>query len=84
MHTLDLATLGTVYLIDALLPSPTSPERKRQLMELGFIAGEQVKVLRRTQPGADPLVVRVGISTFALRKTEASCIAIRPLTETFA
>ena len=51
-------------------------DRTRQLLELGFIKGEEVILLRRTQPGSDPLVVRVGTSTFALRKIEAGSIQI--------
>ena len=27
-------------------------------------------------PGADPLVIRVGESTFALRRAEAECVAV--------
>ena len=56
--------------------SPMSIERARQLQELGFIRGEQVVLLRRTQPGSDPLVVRIGSATFALRRSEAECIEI--------
>jgi len=34
-------------------------------------------VMARGLPGADPLVVRIGESTFALRKAEAECILVR-------
>ena len=57
---------------------PSVPERARQLRELGFLRGEQVMLLRRTQPGNDPLVVRIGLSTFALRRAEAACVQIAP------
>ena len=29
-------------------------------------------------PGADPLVVRIGMSTFALRSAEAALVHVRP------
>ena len=51
-------------------------ERARQLEEIGFLPGEQVSVRTRALPGGDPLVVRVGLSTFALRAAEAACIEV--------
>ncbi len=50
----------------------------RQLEEIGFIPGERVQVLSKALFGGDPLVVRVGVSTFALRKAEAQLIEIVP------
>lgn len=48
----------------------------RRLTELGFIPGEHLRVIRRGFPSGDPIAVRVGNSTFALRRTEASAIKI--------
>ena len=64
------------YRILSVRDDPSAPERARQLKELGFLRGEQVVLLRRTQPGNDPMVVRIGLSTFALRRAEAACIQI--------
>jgi ferrous iron transport protein A len=50
----------------------------RQLEEIGFIPGERVQVLSKALFGGDPMVVRVGVSTFALRKAEAQLIEIVP------
>jgi len=50
----------------------------RRLMELGFVPGERIRMLRRGVPGGEPLAVKVGNSTFALRKFEAALISIRP------
>lgn len=47
----------------------------RRLNELGFLCGETVKVLRRVA-GGEPIAVRVGCSTFALRRHEAECIRV--------
>lgn len=49
---------------------------KRRLMELGFVPGERVQVLRRMFFGRGPLAVRVGTSTFAMRKMESSLIEV--------
>jgi ferrous iron transport protein A len=50
----------------------------RRLMELGFVPGELVRVLKRGMPGGDPIAVKVGQSTFALRRFEAALISIKP------
>jgi ferrous iron transport protein A len=39
-------------------------------------------VMARGFPGGDPLVVRIGQSTFALRCAEAACVEIEPLAPT--
>jgi ferrous iron transport protein A len=49
-----------------------------RLMELGFVPGEQVRVLAESFPGRDPMAIRVGNSTFALRRHEARWIEVRP------
>ncbi len=48
-----------------------------RLGELGFIAGEPVRVLRRGPGGREPLAVQVGETLFALRLLEAQCIEVR-------
>jgi ferrous iron transport protein A len=50
-----------------------------RLMEIGFLPGETVRPLARGSLGGDPLAVRVGRSTFALRKHEAALIRVRPV-----
>ena len=59
-----------------MVADPRHEERARQLEEIGFLPGELVSVMTRAVPGGDPLVVRVGLSTFALRRAEARCIEI--------
>ncbi|WP_353235361.1 FeoA family protein [Diaphorobacter ruginosibacter] len=57
-------------------------ERERELilrlMEIGFLPGESVRVLATGFPGADPLAVRVGQATFALRRDEAAFVLVDP------
>jgi ferrous iron transport protein A len=50
----------------------------RRLKELGFVKGEAVRVLHRGYFGGEPLAVRVGESTFALRLFEAALIGVVP------
>lgn len=46
------------------------------LEEIGFLPGEEVVLMARARPGGDPMVVRVGSSTFALRRAEAACVLL--------
>ncbi|MBC5785857.1 ferrous iron transport protein A [Ramlibacter sp. USB13] len=73
---LDRAPLGEPLVVRRVLPDARVPERARQLEEIGFYPGEQVMVMTRGIPGGDPLVVRVGQSTFALRGAEAACVQV--------
>jgi len=50
-----------------------------RLLEIGFLPGETVRVIAQGFPGNDPLAVRVGHTTFALRSHEAALIRVRPL-----
>lgn len=63
--------------IAEVMPPAHSPEWGRLLAEIGFMPGEHVQIMARAMPGADPLVIRVGDSTFALRRAEADCIHVR-------
>lgn len=51
----------------------------RRLADLGFLPGERVHVIARGPLGGEPVAVRVGTATFALRRLEADCIRIAPL-----
>lgn len=48
----------------------------RRLGELGFIAGEPVRLLRRGPGGREPLAVQVGETLLALRLLEAQCVEV--------
>lgn len=47
-----------------------------RLLEVGFLPGECVRLTACGLPGRDPLAVRVGQSTFALRRHEAALIRV--------
>lgn len=73
MKTLDqLADLHTETILRVEAPAH-APEWRQWLEEIGFLPGEPVCVMARA-PGGDPLVVRIGTSTFALRSREAACV----------
>ncbi|MBX9793203.1 MAG: ferrous iron transport protein A [Burkholderiaceae bacterium] len=76
--TLDLTPLRERRIVTAVHAPPRAPEWAQRLEEIGFMPGEQVELLARGALGGDPLVVRVGLSTFALRRAEAACILVEP------
>lgn len=50
----------------------------RRLLEIGFFPGARVEVVAAQWPGDDPMAVRVGGSTFALRRREAQLVRVTP------
>ena len=44
----------------------------RRLRDLGFVSGEPVRVVAQGPLGGDPLLVQIGFTRFALRKSEAA------------
>jgi ferrous iron transport protein A len=60
---------------------PQSPEDRElalRLVEIGFVAGEAVRIVASGVPGREPLAVRLGRTTFALRRREAALIRVTP------
>lgn len=73
---LDQAVLRQVMKVRQVVAGPEFSDTARQLEEIGFIPNEQVTVLARGFPGGDPLLVRVGLSSFALRRHEAQLVLL--------
>ena len=48
----------------------------RRLRELGFVAGEAVEVMATGPVGAEPVLVQIGFTRFALRRSEADRIRV--------
>jgi ferrous iron transport protein A len=64
---------------DVTVPAdPTDRGLVLRLLELGFVPGERVRVLREGRSVREPLAVRVGHTTFALRRHEAAFIRVTP------
>ena len=70
LSALPPGTMGTV--IGVGQGENTSLERR--LMELGFVTGERIEILTEAWPGRDPFVVRIGTTTFALRRREVETV----------
>jgi Fe2+ transport system protein FeoA len=47
-----------------------------RLIEIGFLPGETVRVVAHGHPGREPIAVRLGQTTFALRRHEAGFIHV--------
>jgi ferrous iron transport protein A len=47
-----------------------------RLLELGFVQGEPVRIVAQGFPGREPIAVRIGSTTFALRRFEAERILV--------
>lgn len=80
LTTLDALKAGQSATVIHLAPATGGGEGidvPRRLMELGFVPGERIRMLKRGLPGG-PLAVKVGQSTFALRRFEAALVSIRP------
>ncbi len=70
------APIGAPCRVIAVHPPEAAPEWARWLAEIGFLAGEDASVRARSPWGDGALVVRIGTSTFALRREEAACISV--------
>ncbi|RYF21410.1 MAG: ferrous iron transport protein A [Comamonadaceae bacterium] len=65
--------------VSALRPARSTAEKDvvLRLMEIGFLPGEPVRVVAAGFPGGDPIAVRIGQATFALRRHEAALIEVQ-------
>lgn len=79
MRLADLATgaIARVLSVSAA-EAAAPPDVGRRLAELGFLPGEAVRILARGLMAQDPIAVRIGTGTFALRLFEAACIRVCP------
>lgn len=71
-----LARVVSVVPADAAAP----PGLGLRLAELGFLPGESVRIVARGLLGREPIAVRIGTGTFALRLFEAACVRVCPET----
>jgi ferrous iron transport protein A len=75
----DLAT-GTEARVLAVsaVENSASADLGRRLAELGFLPGEKLRIVARGFMGREPIAVRIGTGTFALRLFEAACVRVCP------
>lgn len=62
----------TPAIVDRVEDATPNDPIARRLRELGFVAGEQVQIVAAGPLGAEPLLVQVGFTRFALRRREAA------------
>ncbi len=75
LSQLPRRTAATVDAVDDIAPNDAIA---RRLRELGFVAGERVEVVAAGPIGAEPLLVQVGFTRFALRRSEAARVRVHP------
>ena len=64
-----------VEAVDDLMPNDAIA---RRLRELGFVNGERVEVMAAGPFSAEPLLVQIGYTRFALRRAEAARVRVVP------
>ena len=78
LSELPYRTPAVVSAVDDAAPNDAIA---RRLRELGFVAGEAVEVVAAGPVGAEPLLVHIGFTRFALRRREAERVSVRLGTE---
>ena len=69
----------TAAIVDRVEDDAPNDAIARRLRELGFVAGEAVEVMASGPIGAEPLLVQVGFTRFALRRSEAARVCVQPV-----
>ena len=67
------STATVVSVVDQMQPDAIA----HRLRELGYVAGEPVRVVALAPWGGNPMVVQVGATRFALRRDEAARVQVR-------
>lgn len=75
MRLTELAQ-GTDAVVQRVEESGTADPIARRLRDLGFVGGEPVRLVGCGPFGADPLLVQVGYTRFALRRAEAARVVV--------
>jgi ferrous iron transport protein A len=78
LNELALGQTASVVSVDDAYPADAIAQRLR---DLGFVSGELIKIRALGPLGAEPILVNIASSQFALRRNEAARIQIS-LTDT--
>lgn len=73
LSELPRRTAATVESVQDLAPNDPIA---RRLRELGFVQGEHVEVVAAGPVSAEPLLVQIGFTRFALRRSEAARVTV--------
>ncbi|WP_051378946.1 FeoA family protein [Derxia gummosa] len=79
MPALSQLRLNTDAIVSAVHDAHPDDVVARRLRDLGFVCGEVVRVIAVSPIGADPIVVQVGFTRFALRKSEADRVSVQAI-----
>ncbi|MGO4221837.1 ferrous iron transport protein A [Lysobacter sp. TAF61] len=73
LSELPRRTAATVESVEDHTPNDSIA---RRLRELGFVSGERVEVMAAGPVAAEPLLVQIGFTRFALRRSEAARVRV--------
>lgn len=74
--TLSELPLHTSAVIESVQDLHANDAIARRLRELGFVNGEEVRLVAKGPVGGEPLLVQVGFTRFALRISEAKRVVV--------
>jgi ferrous iron transport protein A len=75
MRLTDL-TKGATAFVERVEDASTRDPIAQRLRDLGFVPGEPVRIVARAPWSADPLLVQIGSTRFALRRAEAARVSV--------
>ncbi|PXV56119.1 ferrous iron transport protein A [Dyella jiangningensis] len=63
-------------MVDRVDDAHASDAIAQRLRDLGFVSGEPVRMVAQGPLGADPLLIQIGSTRFALRRKEAERVLV--------
>lgn len=78
MTTVRLSDLpkGASAVVDRVEDAQPNDPIAQRLRDLGFVAGETVRLVARGPIGRDPVLIQIGSTRFALRRSEAKRVSV--------
>jgi len=76
MYLSELKT-GEAAIVERVNDAQPADAIAQRLRDLGFVPGEPVRVVAHGPWGADPLLIQIGSTRFALRRKEAMRVILR-------
>ncbi len=71
-----IGQIVTIREVRTGISEPEGGDIGLRLLELGFVEGESLRVIAHGFPGREPIAVRIGNTTFALRRFEADHVLV--------
>lgn len=68
---------GACAIVDHVAETHAADAVAGRLRDLGFVDGEPVRIVAVAPWGADPVLVQIGSTRFALRRAEADRVRVR-------